>query len=205
MRAPLAVAFAIAFGWIVLAGYFITDPLLKQLQSVLLGWAVVLAGIAALVAILNLVGVHWRKLSRGGERDLLSLVMILAFIATFAAGVWLTPDHAQFKQAVTAIQLPIETSLLAVLAVSLAFAAVRLVPRRRNWMAVVFVLSAALFWLLGSGVLTMVGSPPGLGGLSGVLERFTLAGGRGILLGIALGSLTVGLRVILGQDRPYRG
>jgi hypothetical protein len=38
-----------------------------------------------------------------------------------------------------------------------------------------------------------------------VLNRLPVAGGRGILLGIALGSLVAGLRVLMGADRPYRG
>ena len=32
-----------------------------------------------------------------------------------------------------------------------------------------------------------------------------VAGARGILLGIALGSLTAGLRILMGADRPYSG
>ena len=37
------------------------------------------------------------------------------------------------------------------------------------------------------------------------LQRLPVAGARGILLGIALGSLTTGLRVLLAADRPYSG
>jgi hypothetical protein len=38
-----------------------------------------------------------------------------------------------------------------------------------------------------------------------LVERLPVAGGRGILIGIALASLTAGLRVLLGADRPYSG
>jgi len=31
------------------------------------------------------------------------------------------------------------------------------------------------------------------------------AGARGILLGMALGTLTTGLRILFGADRPYGG
>jgi hypothetical protein len=36
-----------------------------------------------------------------------------------------------------------------------------------------------------------------------VLEVPALAGARGILLGVALGTAATGLRVLLGIDRPY--
>ena len=35
------------------------------------------------------------------------------------------------------------------------------------------------------------------------MEVPTLAGARGIMLGVALGTIAVGLRVLLGADRPY--
>jgi hypothetical protein len=37
------------------------------------------------------------------------------------------------------------------------------------------------------------------------LNSLPVAGARGILLGVALGSLTTGLRILIGADRPYSG
>jgi hypothetical protein len=36
-----------------------------------------------------------------------------------------------------------------------------------------------------------------------ILNVPTLAGVRGILLGVALGTIATGLRILLGADRPY--
>jgi hypothetical protein len=46
--------------------------------------------------------------------------------------------------------------------------------------------------------------------LSGMLRPFlaqvmAAGGARGILIGVALGALTTGLRVLFGADRPYGG
>ena len=38
-----------------------------------------------------------------------------------------------------------------------------------------------------------------------IVDLIPLAGGRGILLGVALGSLVTGLRILFGVDRPYSG
>ena len=91
------------------------------------------------------------------------------------------------------------------IAITLAFACVRLFQRQRGTLAVVFLLSVVFFLLLGSGILGTLGNIPVLGDLIGLFNRLPVAGARGILIGIALGSLMAGLRILLGADRPYSG
>ena len=124
---------------------------------------------------------------------------ILAFVVTLAAGLWLTPANAGYQRVVTAIQAPVEMSLLALLAFSLAYASLRLLQRRRDLMSIVFVISAVVFLFLFSGFL------PAAGNVFGFLQRLPMAGARGILLGVAAGSVMTGLRILLGADRPYSG
>jgi hypothetical protein len=38
-----------------------------------------------------------------------------------------------------------------------------------------------------------------------VTQIWALGGARGILIGVALGTITTGLRVLFGVDRPYGG
>jgi hypothetical protein len=205
MRAPVATAIAIAVGIIVLLGYFLPLPLLQGVRVLLLGWGVILAGIATLIGILNLLGVHLRKLTAPGGKDYYSVFLILAFIITFVLGMWLTPGDTRFQHVITSIQVPVETSLLAILTVVLALASVRLLQRRKGWVAILFIISAVVFLFLNSGLSNLLGNLPLFGTLTQIAQQFPLAGARGILLGIALGSLTTGLRILLGADRPYSG
>ncbi|HEX9019616.1 MAG TPA: hypothetical protein VF806_10535 [Anaerolineaceae bacterium] len=215
MRAPVATAFAIAFGLIVLLGYFIptgaTSPALVGLmyfRSLFIDWAVVLAAFAALVAILGLANTHWRKLRALRNPDRYSFFTLFFFALTLVFGIvvyfrfWGSP--ADFQNIVIYIQAPVEASLMAVLAVTLTFAAVRLFQRRRGLLPVVFIISVLAFLLLNSGLLA--GAQNSLVSIAlGVLQFLPVAGGRGILLGIALGSLMAGLRILFGADRPYSG
>ncbi len=205
MRAPIATAVAIATGLIVLLGYFIPLPVLQNIRAVLLGWAVVVAGVAALVGIINLILTHWRRVTAPRNRDLYSAVLIVAFLITVTAGLVLTPSDAQFMHVVTSIQVPVEASLMAVLAISLAYASLRLFQRRRGLVAVVFVISALLFLLITSGFLASGSDNPLLASILTAINQLPVAGARGILLGIALGSLATGLRILMGTDRPYSG
>jgi hypothetical protein len=205
MRAPIATAIAIAVGLIVLLGYFIPLPILQNIREILLGWAVTLAGVAALVGIINLIITHWRRVSATKNRDLYSALLILSFLLTVAAGVALGPSNAQFQHVVTSIQVPIEGSLMAVLAISLAYASLRLFQKRKGLVAIVFVISALLFLLVTSGLLAAGSSNPILAGVLTAINQLPVAGARGILLGIALGGLATGLRILMGADRPFSG
>lgn len=205
MRAPVATVIAIAVSLIVLAGYFLSSPTLQNLRVTFLGWGVTLVGVASLVGIANLIGVHWRKVRGPNDRDIYSIFLIAAFLITLLAGLWLTPSNPKFQRIVLSIQVPVETSLMAVLSISLAFGCIRLLQRKRDLMSVLFVISALLFLIISSGIFQFWEDIALLRGFLDLLEKIPLAGARGILLGVALGSITTGLRIILGADRPYSG
>jgi hypothetical protein len=83
------------------------------------------------------------------------------------------------------------------------YASIRLLRRRADMMNVLFLVSAVLF--LVAVLPTPIGSVPGNGILATALGLFSTGGARGLLIGIALGTLLTGLRVLFGIDRPYGG
>ena len=97
------------------------------------------------------------------------------------------------------------TTLMALLAVSLAYSCLRLLQKRQGVMAIVFLISTLVFLVLLSGYMPMSSDLPIVSSTLGFMNRLPMAGARGILLGVALGSLTTGLRILLGADRPYSG
>ncbi len=205
MRNPVATAIAIAVGLIILIGYFLPLGILANIRTYLLDWAIGLAGVASLVAIINLIQVHLHKIRDKREPDRFSIFLIIAFLATFVAGLILGPASKTFQNIITSIQIPIEASLMAVLAVSLTYASLRLFKRRKGWMAILFVLSTVVFLIVGSGFLSIGSQIPLLRDILGAINMLPIAGARGILLGVALGGLTTGLRILMGADRPYSG
>ncbi len=205
MKSPFATALAIATGLLVLAGYIVPIPFLVSLRTLLLGWAVILVAVATIVGVINLARVHWNKATRREGRDYYSIIFLVAFLLTIAAGVILGPTNPDFQQAVLSIQVPAESSLMALLAIVLAYASLRLLQNRRGILAILFVFSAVIFLFLSSGLLAGVDAVSPLKEIIALLNRLPVAGGRGILLGIALGSLVAGLRILMGADRPYRG
>jgi len=197
---------AIVSGIIVLLGYFFQLPELENLRASLLNWALVLSGVAGLVAILNLIfSVHWKRVRNKHPRKGASLIIIISFGITFLVGIFLGPSNAGFQKLVTAVQVPIESSLMAILAITLVIASLKILQRQRNWMGFVFFVSVILFLILNSGVLAFTSEIPILRDLLSAFHQVPVAGARGILLGVALGSIVTGIRVLIGSDRPYNG
>jgi hypothetical protein len=199
----VALVLAVLTGVIILVGYFI--PALAPVQSILLNWAIILAGAATVVGVFNLILVHANKITQREKGSVYSAILLICMFATFVFGLVLGPAHSAMRLLVDAIILPVEASLMALLAVTLLYASIRLLRRRANIMSIVF-LATALLMLMASATL-----PFGeIGALNNFLRPWiqhvlALGGTRGILLGVALGTLTTGLRVLFGADRPYGG
>lgn len=206
---------AVGTGIIVLLGYFVqldqipADGLVRnifELRLLIMRWAVLLAAVSLGIGLFNLFLVHWTKVSEQGTGWKYSALMILTFVATLILGLAFGPDSRVVLFLFNSIQLPVETSLIALLAITLSLAGFRLVAQRRDLISLVFV---------GTALLVLIGSGPGLlstenqffgffAGLRNWLVQVVASGGaRGILLGVALGSIVTGLRVLLAVDRPY--
>ena len=206
---------AIAFGFLVLAGYLFgvnadgSPSTLGQLQLFILNVAVILAGIAVIVGIFNLLFVHAGKIRQKQKGAIYSVILIIALLMTFMFGLLAHYDlpvaRSLFNDAFLSIQLPIEAGLMALLVVTLTYASIRLLRRRLNLLSVIFLATAFLI-LVGTAPWPFLGDVPILSNLrSWIAQIPAAAGARGILLGVALGTLTTGLRILFGSDRPYGG
>ena len=195
---------AVISGLLVLLGYFFPG-VFGNIQSVLIGWAIILAAFALLLGIFNLAMVHWKKAGTDGPSSIYSIVLLISLIITIIAVSISGPTGSLSLWIFNTFQVPVEISLLAVLAVVLVFAAARLLTRRPKWYTVLFLITV-LVVLLGSVPLFFLGEVAPLVALRGWLTQVpAVAGARGLLLGVALGTVATGLRILMGVDRPYGG
>lgn len=208
MRILTAVV-AMASGFIVLLGYFFPLDALTQVRIMLTDWAVIIAAMAVLVGIANLIFVQMDKLRKREKNSIYGVLLVFSLLATVAVGVYgevSGTGTSLMAFAVDAVIVPVEASLMAILAVTLVYASIRLLRRRADVMTVIFLLIAIIFLAL------IMPTPfgPLLGDeLNGFVHQtlgmFSRGGARGLLIGIALGTLLTGIRVLFGIDRPYGG
>ena len=205
MRILTAVV-AMASGFIVLLGYFFPLDALTQVRIMLTDWAVIIAAMAVLVGIANLIFVQMDKIRKREKNSIYGTLLVLALIGTFGLGLVFGPENQLMRMAVDAVIVPVEASLMAILAVTLVYASIRLLRRRADVMTVIFLLIAIIFLVL---IMPTPFGPLFGDELNGfvlqTLGMFSHGGARGLLIGIALGTLLTGIRVLFGIDRPYGG
>ena len=215
LKGIFSTVIAIAFGLLVLVGYLFgvnadgTPSLLGQLESFILNVAVILAGFAVLVGIINLLIVHTGKVRQKQTGAIYSTILVVTLLITFLLGLLahynLPFIRSLYNGAFLSIQLPIETSLMALLVVTLTYASIRLLRRQLNLFSIIFLITAFLI-LVGTAPWPFLGDVPILSTLRAWIAQIPAgAGARGILLGVGLGTLTTGLRILFGSDRPYGG
>ncbi|GAB4270218.1 MAG: hypothetical protein Kow0080_14440 [Candidatus Promineifilaceae bacterium] len=202
---PLAVA--ISFGIITLMALVIPIP---ALVNIITGWVGLLTAIALLLGILNLLAVHFNRLFR--QRNIYSGVLVLSMVFVFvvAAADSLTGNgqNTGIHTIFTWVQAPLEAALGALMAVFLlttGFQLIKQQPTRWSWLFLISVLTTLLM-----GTLTYSSLLPA--GLKSALEQVRfwlnnvvlLSGMRGLLIGIALGTIVLSIRILAGTERPYQ-
>ena len=199
MKRPVPLIVGILSGLLVLAS-MLYIPLGSSILDAILNWVIVVAAVALLVAIASLVLTHLRFIVRGKKGFLLSLVLVISFLATLALGLALGVDHPFFLGFVGAIIRPIETALLGLVALVMMSAAMKIF-RERGWSAltVSFGVSAILFLILGLGFLQNL-NIPALNEVIRFLEGLPMIGARGLLIGIGIGLLMMAFRVLFGLE-----
>jgi hypothetical protein len=209
MKAGLWILWAVLaglLGAIVLLGYFFDLGPLAALRLQLMRWAVLVAAGGLFLGLANLLQVHWEKVNEQRAGWGYSALLIFTLLVTLAVGLVFGPDFPLMLVLFSQVQAPMEASLMAVLAVILVVAGVRMGFEKRDVYRLVFIGTAILVLLGGSPwILALdLGAARLLGNVRAwVTGVWSAAGARGILLGMALGAAATGLRVLMGADRPY--
>ncbi len=169
----------------------------------------VIAAVAVLAGLVNLVAVHLGRFVRA-ERGWPYSILVL--VVALAVGVLRILDRAEIwsgdlegeqisARVFEAVQVSLESALAALLVFFLVFAAYRLMRDRVTVWNVLFSLTV---------IVVLVGWIPfdDMDVLRDVRDWVVRvpasAGTRGLLIGVGLGTLVVGVRVLLGQDRSFR-
>lgn len=205
MKRYISPAIAIAVGLLVLLGYFFQNTSLNGIRIIFVQWAVLLSAGAVFVGVLNLFLVHLNKITHKSDDRFYSLFLLAALLLTLTFGFLYSPTDPIMVNIFNAVILPVESSLMAIMAITLIYAAIRLLRHRADLMSFIF-LATAVVVMLGAAPTPFVQIPfvrdlirPT------IINVLSTSGARGILIGVGLGTLLTGLRVLMGIDRPYGG
>ena len=209
LGAALGSAVAVSIGLITLAGLLLekdrlefsedTVAILIDVTRIFLEVATIVIALMVLFGVLNLLLVHLRRTVSRKQGALYSIFVLIGFGAAVAARFAENEDldAALLESAVVSV----ESALAGLLFFALVYGAYRMMNKRVTWSNTLFVLSLLLV-LIGSLPLSDMEPMRDLRDV--LLEVPVSAGARGLLLGIALGTLVTGVRVLIGVDRSYR-
>ncbi|RLC90652.1 MAG: hypothetical protein DRI37_00810 [Chloroflexi bacterium] len=198
LKRTLPTAVAISTGILVLLGSFLPVSPLREVRLFLIQWAMVLGIFAFILAFLHLLRVHLIRLGRRSKGWSTSLLLVLSAISVLLLVSTQGPTSQWSQHLMNDFLVPGESALLALTAVTLVLAGMRMLRARRTSGSILFLLIA---------VLMLVGTVPYVGILGEIADWIqgvpALAGMRGLLLGVALGTTMAGLRVVFGATRPH--
>ena len=212
LKRTLPAALAIAVGLFVLVALLLPVPLLSTIGTYFIDCAVIIAAFALLLGLLNVVRVHLRHIRERTKAWPYSVLLLVTLFAVLAVGlVTLTPSpqadqskpsglsHPAIQWVFANVMAPIQATLGALLAFLTLRAACRLLRLRNLESAVLLIVT--LLVLAGQASFGLLPVLPQL--RDWILDVPALAGMRGIMLGVALGTVLTGIRLLLGVERPY--
>jgi len=215
MRREIPLILTGVVGVVFVLQYFIPHPPFNDLQNWFSDWFSIIGACAIWLGALNLMKISADKIYRRRSGWGYSVVIILSFllmtIVGFAGWTHFRDAGSGFDWLYQYAYSPLSATMFALLAFFVASASYRAF-RARNLEATLLLL-AAFFVMIGR---VPVGDA--IGGLIHIPEsimpsKITIwimgfinsAGQRAIMIGIALGTVSTSLRIILGIERSYLG
>ena len=193
----LPTAVAMLVGMLVLLSALIPVAGLEYTGFLLIQWGMVLGAFALLLGYFNILSIHLQRIIQRRKNWSGSLLLILSALGSLILIVWQGPGGLGPQLLLRHVLIPGESALLALTAITLIIAGMRIFRTRRGVNSVVFIVVAGVI---------LLSTVPYFGILSRVKAEVTnlAAGGmRGVLIGVAIGTTMTGLRIILGIDRPH--
>ncbi len=197
LKRSASTAIAISVGLFVLLDFFVQNAFIGTLKFVFVRWAIIIAAFAMILGFFNVLIVHLNKILRFKQGWFYSIFLILSMMLVLFLGLIEGPQGSLTGRIFQYILFPLQATIFSLLAFFIASAAYRAF-RLRSWDSALLVIT---------GIIVLLGQIPLWGTLTALKEQIlevpVMAATRGILLGVALGTVATGLRIILGIDRPY--
>jgi hypothetical protein len=209
---PLIITATVGIAYII--QYFIPHTPFDKVEALFSDWLSIIAACAIWLGALNLLKLSFLSVSKRKKDWFFSLVIIISWLTMALVGISEGPGFQEpgtkFDWLYNNVYTPLSATMFAMLAFYVASASYRAF-RARNFQATLLLVAA--FLVLSGRVLfdeLIFGFLPADWKILSTISDFIMqvlntAGQRAILIGIALGTVSTSLRIILGIERSYLG
>ena len=189
--------FSILAGGLLLASFFIEQPILQTAGKEILVWAERLFAVLLFFAIADSAVMQIRKASDDSGMRIIRTIGFAAFLAVLLLGLIKGPEAADYNRIVYFIQKAAESALAGLICLTLIFAMYRLPGQTPTALKAGFFIGLLAFLVILSGVLRMFELPESVINVIEWIKSIPQGTLMGLLLGIALGGAVTGLRFII--------
>lgn len=196
---PVAITFLL--GMFITFAYFTDNAIVGNVSTEIMNIAVVLASYALGIGAINLFMIHAKKIRKKSEGWWNSVVLLVILLVVTSYGMIYSITNPIYNFFFLNFYSPLTTAVFGFLGFYVASSAFRAFRVRTIDSTLLFV-CATLVMLKNAPIGTTIwgGFDPIGRWISEVIQ---VAGMRGILIGVALGGIAMGLRVLLGYERGY--
>lgn len=154
-----------------------------------------------LVGVGNMCLVHLRRIIARKKGAIYSIFLLGSFMLALSIYATERDDPQGSMVLFEAVQVSIESALAGLLFFALVYGAYRMMHKQVTWSGALFIVALLI-------VLTAALPFPSVRTIREIRDWMLAvpvsAGARGLLLGIALGTIVTGVRVLIGVDQSYR-
>jgi len=183
---------------IMLGDYFLAIPSVKSIAIEVRDTAVLIAAFAIGLGIINLSLYHGQTILKKGRNWPLSAILLLTMFVMFFIGVFLSPQNEAYRFMFDNVYSAVGSTMWGLLAFYLASSSYRAI-RVRNFESLVLVICTISLMLMNAPVGSLLPLVPEIG--DWIQTVVSAAGMRGIIMGTAIGSIGIGVRILLGRER----
>ena len=189
--------FSILAGGLLLASFFIEQPILQTAGKEILVWAERLFAVLLFFAIADSAVMQIRKAGDDSGMRIIRTIGFAAFLAVLLLGLIKGPEATDYNRIVYFIQKAAESALAGLICLTLIFAMYRLPGQAPTALKAGFFIGLLAFLVILSGVLQMFELPESVINVIEWIKSIPQGTLMGLLLGIALGGAVTGLRFII--------
>jgi MFS family permease len=200
-QVPMFICFLM--GLLLFFQFYIPASWSQNFYNTILRWILGISSFAIVLGVVSLIRHHLRKIRKKEDLPYSITLIFSIFVTTLIGFIGGIKSGTLFDKIFNYIQIPLQSSMFAILAFYMASAAYRAF-RARNVEATLLLLSAfvVMIGVIGIGDLIHPFVPSFA---QWILDVPNLAAKRGIAIGVGLGIIATSIKIILGIERNWLG